>query len=388
MSMQPSRLIVYKGPASQTGSATKEAFPCAAIQQSSETFDEIAERLLNEPVLASLPMWNSHQGEIAIAKVLELLFDEKTRLCILWPCRVRFECLAKDNLDIATIRRLISVTVAESQCSDFIEETGVNFEGAPSTVEAYTAFCNDSSIDAVLCTPGQNVDGFGTLTSDAANPINFTTCALVASSSAKTWSVTQWGSLHKALFPQTRGYAGVEMPLRVSTFDDQEQLLTDLTADAKSIDEIPNVLFVARRPDGICRLIIEGEQEILSPRIITEDAYSVEIHVTPDIGDSPTRYAERACMFLTQEFRYAIQEDFIRHKGNKTCFFACPQLGMITHGFDPSVIEPVVRRMISKHFELHDLGIKCSESQQTFFETYLEDYRDKGPDFIQFRDVG
>jgi hypothetical protein len=61
---------------------------------------------------------------------------------------------------------------------------------------------------------------------------------------------------------------------------------------------------------------------------------------------------------------------------------------LITHGFEKSIVEPAVRRIITKYFELFVNGMACSDKQRDFFERHKPFYLDKGPDFISFDDVG
>jgi prephenate dehydratase len=381
-------LIAYKGPTSQTGLAATSEFPSVEFGGKSESFDQIAEGLKKQAIIAVLPMWNSHEGEIVKSRVLELLFDGKARLHQLWPRAITFECVVRRAGTGKNIGRTLSVLVARTQCSRFIEERRASFEDRPSTVDAYDEFVRDTSVDAVLCAPGQNTGGFPTLADNAANPVNFTTFALLGCISSKEWSKAEWGPLYDALTPRTRSYAGVQMPIQVSTSDDQEQLLVDLTDGAESIDDLPNVLFVTRRPEGMCGLIIEGDIGFLGTRVILEERYSTDISVNPDIGESPSQYRERTRDFFKGEFSVLASGEFLRHIGSKTCLFACPPLGMITHGFDAEVVEPVFRRIINKWFELFDNGIRCTEPQRSFFEKHLNDYYDKGGDFVEFVDVG
>lgn len=381
-------LVAYKGATSQTGLAAKSEFPGVEFGGEPETFDEIADGLRKKEMAAVLPRWNSHEGEIVKARALELLFDGEARLHKLWPRAIVFECLVRQQAFGDTIGRTLSVHVAETQCSRFLEESRAYFEGRPSTVDAYDEFSRDESVDAVLCAPGQNAMGFPRLAENAANPVNFTTFALLGCLGSKDWRETEWGRLYGALTPRTRAYAGVQMPILVSTSDDQEQLLVDLTDGAQSIDDLPNVLFVTRRPEGACGLIIEGDIGFLGTRVILDEEYSTDILVNPDIGESPSKYRERTREFFECEFTVLASGGFMRHIGANTCLFACPPLGMITHGFDAKVVEPVFRRIISKWFELFDNGIRCTEQQRLFFEKHLNDYYDQGADFAEFVDVG
>ena len=214
--MKQPRLIAFQGPTSQTGLAAKAEFPDVPFGVKSETFDDIAVIIRNEASVAALPMWNSHKGEITESKALQLLFDNEARLLHLWPGVIRFECVVRSAQTEEAIETVISVHVAKIQCSQFLKKTKAEFKSSPSTVLAYEKFRNDASIDAVLCAPGQNTRGFVTLRSDVANPVNFTTFALLGGLASKEWPAAKWGELHSKLTPERREYAGVQMPIRAS----------------------------------------------------------------------------------------------------------------------------------------------------------------------------
>ncbi len=59
----------------------------------------------------------------------------------------------------------------------------------------------------------------------------------------------------------------------------------------------------------------------------------------------------------------------------------------MVHGFDPEVVEVVVRRIINKYFELIDNGLSCSNSQKKLFNKYKKDYYSRGAQFIDFVQV-
>ena len=52
------------------------------------------------------------------------------------------------------------------------------------------------------------------------------------------------------------------------------------------------------------------------------------------------------------------------------------------------VTENIVRKLIIKCFELLDDGIPATPEQHTFYEKYLQSYRDNGPAFIKFTNIG
>ena len=170
--MSEPRMVVFKGEKSQTGIATLQEFSGIKFQGEKEKFSDIAEMLTREPILAVLPLWNSHVGEIPRTRIFDSLFENKTRLYRVWPKSIEFECLSKLANGNDTVRTVVSVHVAEIQCSRFIIQKGAKFEAEDSTTESYKRFREDSAIDAALCAPGQNEHGFRVLSTNAANPMN------------------------------------------------------------------------------------------------------------------------------------------------------------------------------------------------------------------------
>jgi hypothetical protein len=395
--MPEPKLIVFTGPTSQTGLAVNEEFPDIDPKWKDKSiwgnmaFDDIRDALVEEPVLAILPIWNSHNGEIHLSHALEMIFQQLVKLHTLWPKLIIFECVGKDQIELKDIKRITSAKVARDQCSKFIQDLGATFVKAQSTKAAFDKFESDSSIQAVLCAPGQNKDNFKVLCKNAANPVNFTSFAFVACSESETWEATSWGSLYDKLNPKMRVYFGVQMPIREVGFsDDQKALFNELTAETDSIKDIPNILFVTKRAPGKCGLLIEGDAEILPDDILTDEGYSTEINIIQDIGETPSKYADKMYSFLIGKFPDHVEHDFIKHRSvkNDTCFFACPPLEIIMHGFEDNVVEPVMRLLIDKYFELYNNGIKCTEIQEGFFKRYNKEYLERGRHFIKFVDVG
>lgn len=382
--------LAFKGPTSQTGQATLREFPGINLVQNEPTLEEIINAVKTTKHFGVLPMWNSHVGEIKELEVLKLLFERSAKLLRLWPSSIMFECLLSKKATVSgEIHSIISVGVAEVQCSKFIEKTGAKFTSRKSTLDAYREFRNSSNYDSVLSAPGQNKDGFSVYSPDVANPLNFTTFALLNHVKSHEWQSGEWGTWYNILFPEIGVFFGVEMPISaVSLSEDQQQLLDDLTTEATRIDDIPKVVFIARRREDSCGLLFEASERVIDEDIITEEGYSAKINIIPEIGAYNKRYSERAYEYLSQHHNPILTHDFIRHHGKETCFYACPPLGLITHGFEHSVVEPVVRRIITKYFELFVSGMSCSATQHDFFERHKPSYLDKGPNFISFHDVG
>jgi prephenate dehydratase len=395
--MPEPKLIVFAGPTSQTGLAVNEEFQDIDPKWKDESiwgnmeFDDIRDALVEEAVLAILPIWNSHNGEIHLSHALEMVFQQLVKLHALWPKLIIFECVGKDQIELKDIKKIISVKVARDQCSKFIQDLGATFVKANSTKAAFYKFKSDSSIQAVLCAPGQNKDNFKVLCKNAANPVNFTSFAFLACLESETWDVTSWGSLYDKLNPKTRVYFGVQMPIRSVGFsDDQKTLFNELTDEAETINDIPNILFVTKRDPDKCGLLIEAEHKTLPDDILTDEGYSTEIKIIQDIGEAPSKYADKIYSFLISKFSGCVKHDFIKHRSvkNDTCFFACPPLEIIIHGFEDNVVEPVMRLLINKYFELYNNWIKCTEAQKGFFKKYNKEYLEDGMGFIKFVDIG
>jgi prephenate dehydratase len=384
------KLFVFKGSTSQTGLATRNEFPDVALDDDEPTFSEINQALRTQSVVGILPMWNSHEGEITKSQAIEMLFQKTARLYRLWPCPIVWECLSRKETNNDRIDSIISVYVANTQCSKFIQATGAKFLDGLSTLDSYRKFKDDQTIDAALCAPGQNIDNFSVICNDAANQLNFTTFAFLGHIDSNAWDSNQWGSWSSRLFHDATGvYFGIEMPNNlISLSSYQQQLFSDLANDAKSIDDIPKMIFVTRRQEDSCGLLFEARDHTLSEEILTDDGYSEKIKIIPEIGIFNKKYTDRAYDYFKQHNETIFSYDFVRHEGTQTCFYACPSLGLITHGFESGVVEPVFRRIIGKYFELIDNGWDCSPMQRELFERYKVLYLDKGVNFINFHNIG
>lgn len=390
-------LIVFGGPTSQTGTAVRERLGGIDTRWENEaiwkgkSFEHIKKMLCDGQVLAVLPMWNSYVGAIEQSHALEMLFEEKAKLYLLWPNEIIFECAGKVGIELGKIKTIISVDVAETQCSRFIQEQGAKFLKGNSTTDSFEKFVNDYSINAVLYAPGQNQQGFNVLCKNASNPTNFTTFILLGSIDSSNWIDGEWGSLYKKLNPKVGVYFGVQMPIRAVAFSDDQKLLFDeLTNGCEAIDDIPEIIFVARRSPDRCGLLVEAKDSVLPDGILTEEGYSNEVEVVQGIGKTNSRYTEEVFQLFNNKFSAVVRYDFIRHKNinNNTCFFACPPLGIVLHGYEDFIVEPVARLVIDKYFELYNNGIRCTKIQKEFFEKHNQEYLEHGMDFIKFVDIG
>jgi prephenate dehydratase len=388
--MPEPQMMVFAGSSSQTGRAAGHAYPgTQAIWQREDDFDDICRRLASEPVLAFLPMWNSHGGEIKPSKALAELFEDRARLHDLWPERIEWQCIQKDKG--AAVCRITSVSAAEPQCSRFIAESNAKFIGNKSTVKAYQEFRSDSTIDAALCAPGQNTDGFNVVADEVSNPVNFTTFALLGHTGSIGWADDQFGCLRTHLITATRCYCGIEMPAPQEQMSEAFiEILSALTRDVQELEEVPQVVFVTEREPGTCGLVIETDIADALSSIMDEGGPVPDLKIHAQFGRGKTKYSKRVYEFLRNApgFAASIDKDFVRHIGDDACFFACPVFEIMTHGADLLLVESVVRWIINKYFELIDIGVGCSEQQRTFFEKYRDAYHKRGASFVTFEDVG
>lgn len=380
--MSNTQLIVFKGHASQTGLAFTEEFANVPYQDTKYEFDEIRDLIKGGSCQVALPIWNSHYGEIDISHALSMLFDELARLYMLWPKSIEFECITKEDNLPANIAA-ISVKVARIQCSEFVTQDNVTFTGVDSTTEAYELFKSQEEYNAALVAPGQNIDNYKLYEADVSNPINFTTFALLASKDSGNWDVVDWGQLADRVTHIQKIFSGIQMPFSDQLSESQEELFDRLIDDAISIDDVPKVLFVSRHDDSKCRLILEADHEFVPTEILDEDGSDEYIRVLPDVGQSAEEYSKRIESFL-QDKEYFKEADFLYHKGTHSCFFACPILGIITHGFDDVLTEFFVRQMIRKCFELLDSGAPSTPEQRSLFEKHKNSYYEHGIDFVSF----
>ena len=380
-------IIVYKGKKSQTGLATLKEFPSVKFKGKNESFDDIAEMLKDKEILAVLPMWNSHEGEIHKARALDSVFNETAKIYCLWPDTIIFECISKEGVELGDIHSIVSVHVAKTQCSKFVKTQGASFIEKDATTIAYEEFKKRPDLDAALCAPGQNIDGYQVLRDNVSNPKNFTTFVFLGCNSSMKWG-DEWGRLTDNLSPKQGFYIGVQMPIRSVAYSEaQEAFLNALSNDVERIDDIPKVLFVTKRSRSTCGLLIESTEKEWNFEIIEDDSYSDEIIPIPDLGATHSLYSSRILEYLNDKLSSDTTPDFIRHKGTQTIFYACPPIGIVTHGFEEEIVESVVKRIINKYFDLYANGTECSKTQKRFFNKYLTAHKNKGSDFIEFEDI-
>lgn len=390
------KVISYKGAKSQTGLAATARFPNLNLDGGSESFQDIAKLLCKAKALAILPVWNSHEGEIPKTDILNSILEEKLKIQEVWSKRIAFECNAKKGIKLNNIRKMISVSVAESQCSNFIDKlrkNGATFHGRASTVDALTEFSGDENFNAILNAPSQcDGRGFTKLTEDASNPVNFTTFVLLGNVTPKLWKGRKWQSLRKHGMPKKNIMFGIEMDTPKTGFSEsQHSLFEQLTQDIKDLNQIAKVIFVVKREGGRCGVLFESSIDFRKHENISmepdEEGTVPNITIKRDIGATNKAYVSNCFDLFNKEFPAILKADFVKHKGTNACFYACPVLNIFTHGFDEAVVEGVVRKVIDLSFNLIDNGISCSSAQRNLFNKYKKEYYKKGISFIRFKTI-
>lgn len=378
-------IIVFQGPSSQTGLAFKEEFKEVSFDNSELSFDEIRTQLLTQLKIAALPVWNSHVGEITYSNALKMVFSEEAFIYHLWPAKIVFECLYREGDKLGN--DLISVSVVKQQCSQFIQKHAFSFVDGKSTVQAYKKFNEDKNIRAVLCAPGTNIHGHKVLESDAANPLNFTTFGILATYDSNMWTKNEWQEFYDKIHPVSLKFSAIQMPIVNSLSDAQEILFDSFIEDAKSSDDIPKILFVSRYEESKCRLLIQGSTDIV-PEIITEAGADEDIKIIPNVGSTKEEYSKKA-FELIMDMKNIDEKDFIENIGENTCFYACPALGILMHGFEKELTALIFRHLIKKHFELlSKLGTADNPSNaERIYLKYKDKYQKSGMDFIEYSTI-
>ena len=162
-----------------------------------------------------------------------------------------------------------------------------------------------------------------------------------------------------------------------------ERLLERVT-DASNL---PKLIFVFNR-DAKVGLLFEGAQmhsgDLLDAEQLEDDA----IRIFEAVGETESQYSSELSDLFLSHFPTLTGSDFIKHHGVNSCIFACPPLGIYTHGYDAVKVEPVVRFYISKLFAIWDDELlKCTTEQSEFFQRHREAWFDNGSEFMRFETV-
>lgn len=375
----PNQLISCPGGAnSQTGSAVRQRYPEAQIADSG-TIADVQEKLEADGGLYVVPIWNSHQGEVKAADfVWNLIEEAKIKLSDIWAKRIEFWFVRRRGA--TTIHGKIgSVTVAQTQCSNFLHLKNAELIPCTLTTTAHEEYRNGAEWDGVLVAPGQgeNDADFEVANKQTANANNFTTFVRVITSREQTVdeATAVWLS-------------GVAMrPLDTNLGDAEQSFFEHLFNSAKHLSDIPRLIFVFKRTARV-GLLFEGARLYAGDLLNAEELESGDMSIYEEAGAMSQFYTDELCSLFKNEFPALLQDDFVLHRGVKTCLFSCPVLDIYTHGYEVETVEPVVRFYINKLFELIDNGAACTPAQTQLFERHRDAWQEKRSEFMQFKVVG
>ncbi|MCF6282921.1 MAG: hypothetical protein L3J28_12070 [Candidatus Polarisedimenticolaceae bacterium] len=364
------------GQASQTGCAVTKRYPgvnpvnCGGIP-------DIPQYMESHHGLYVTPIWNSNQGEIKASEyVWDLIEASKIRISDIWPKSIQFWLITRTG-EPTSYGVIGSVIVAETQCSNFLEEKAVRFQKYPLTTDAFDAYKGGAQLDGVLLAPGQgeHEDGYFVADRETANANNFT-------------SFVQLSSLDFVQEGDDLAYAaltGVTMNSLAGTVLDENQMLffENMFSDAINLDDIPKPIFVFKRTAKI-GMLFEGEAFYSGDYLDAEVLETGDILVHEDAGSLKQAYREGLVELFSNEFNCLLDNDFILHRGVNTVLFACPPLGIFIHGFEEKTVEPVMRIYLDKIFEFIDNDGDCKSDEKELFKRYANEWKTKRSHFVDF----
>jgi len=326
-----------------------------------------------------IPVWNSHEGEISAASYMwDSIQNAKIKLTDGWAKRIDFWLVRRVG-PATSLGKIGSVAVAGTQCSGFFKKQNATLVKCDLTTTALKDYKEGAAWDGVLVAPGQGEEtGYEVVLKETANPNNFTSFVRLVPSRAFSPNGAQTKSW----------LTGVRMPAFRDSLGDVEQEFFDrLLQDVTDLTDLPKLIFVFNR-DAKVGLLFEGIQLHTADLLDAEQVETAEISVYENAGALNEYYTAELDRLFRQNFPLINQDDFVIHRGVNTCLFACPPLGIYTHGYKIETVEPVVRFYIHKLFQLWDDGaLKCAANQTEFFNRHKERWLDKGSEFIQFRQI-
>ena len=377
--MLPQSIFCPGGASSQSGSAVKERYPDAPIESCGK-IPAVLSMLETHDGPFVIPIWNSHEGEVkAAAYVWDSIQEAKIKITDAWAKTIEFWFVIRAGAP-TTHGKIGSVVVAGTQCSGFFQRQNATLEKCDLTTVAFDKYREGAAWDGVLVAPGQgaNEAGFEVVSEQTANPNNFTSFVRFVPSRAFAANRAEISSC----------LTGVRMRAFGASLGDAEQTFFDeLLGLVKDLKDIPKLVFVFNR-DAKVGLLFEGMELHAGDLLDAEQLESDEISVYENAGATAKLYTQELNSLFNQKFPALTQEDFILHRGVSTCLFACPPLGLYTHGYQVETVEPVVRFYISKLFELWDDEVlKCTPTQAEFFARHKEAWLEKRSEFMQFKVV-
>lgn len=379
--MSPAIILCPGGSESQTGTAVGKRYPGISIERCGENIKAVADHLEsggNGPYV--VPIWNSHQGEVPAAEyVWDYIQKALIKVIDVWPGSIEFWFIRRVG-NSTNYGKIGSVSVARPQCSAFLAKQKAELIPCALTTVAHEEYRKGASWDGVLVAPGQGEHeaGYEVAEKKTANPNNFTSFMHFVPTRE-----------FKSNAPAIKSWlTGVTMPSFGTSLGEIEQsFFEELISPATDLINIPKLIFVLKRTAKV-GLLFEGTQLHAGDLLDVEEEESGDILIYEDAGAMTNFYTNELQDLFTKEFPDLQSEDFILHHGVNSCLFACPPLGLYTHGYEIETVKPVVRFYISKLFQRLDDGAKCTQTQSDFFQRHKNAWEEKGSEFIQFKVIG
>lgn len=376
--MPPSVVFCPGGTTSQTGAAVRDRYPDAQIKSCGK-IPAVLDMLPTEVGPYVIPIWNSHEGEVMMASYFWNSIEEQTiNIEDVWAKPINFWFVRRAGTQ-AAYGFVGSVAVAGTQCSGFLEKRALTLVKRDLTTTAFDEFRLGAEWDGVLVAPGQGDEsGFEISEKDTANPNNFTTFVRLVP--------------RRAFSPSSSKTINTLTGIRMRAFDvtlrdDEVEFFDRLLGSVTEVSNLPKLVFVFDR-DSKVGLLFEGVRIYAADLLDAEQLNDDSIAVFENAGETLVPYSAELKQLFSSNFPTLATKDFIKHLGVKSCLFACPPLGIYTHGFEPTRVEPVVRYYISKLFSLWDEGVlECTEDQKAFFERHHESWAEKRSEFVEFETV-
>jgi hypothetical protein len=367
------------GQNSQTGTAVKERYKDALIHSCGAIPDPL-KKLDSEDGPFVIPIWNSHEGEVKKASYIwDCIQEAKLKITDLWAKSIDFWHVRRSG-NRTSHGKVGSVIVAGTQCSGFLKRENLVLAKCELTTVAFEQYKGGALWDGVLVAPGQGRDehGFEVVAEHTANPNNFTSFVRFIAPKAfdpLRENVKSW-------------LTGVKMPaFRASLGEAELGFFDQLLDQVSDLKDCPKLIFVFDR-DAKVGLLFEGAQLYAGDLLDAEQIESGEISVYETSGGCEKPYGEELQKLFEDKFSAMLKGDFILHQGVNTCLFACPPLGLYTHGYKAELVEPVVRFYISKLFALwNDEVLKCTVEQSAFFERHKDAWLEERSKFMEFQIV-
>jgi len=363
---------------SQTGKAVVKRYVGVSVEKCGENIQAIRDHFENGGLGPYVvPIWNSHEGEVRAAEyVWDYIQEARIKVTDIWPDRIEFWFIRRAG-NLTSYKKIGSVRVAGTQCSSFLLKQGAELVPCDLTTVAFDKYRKGELWDGVLIAPGEgeNEEGYEVAEKNTANPNNFTSFLnfipakefVFDSKSVKSW------------------LTGVTMPSFGTSLGEVEQSFFDqLMSPITDLINIPKLIFVLKRTAKV-GLLFEGVQLHSGDLLDVEEEETRDISIFENAGVMSNLYTNELQNLFSKEFPDLQNEDFFIHHGVKTCLFACPPLGLYTHGYEIETVEPVVRFYISRLFQCWDDGAKCTQAEKDFFERHKKDWEEKQSEFINFK---